>query len=269
MNEKIKYVFVILVYKNSSDLEDCILSIEKFVKSFRIIVVNAYYDEKTREDIQKISARYKCDFLNIENKGYSYGNNRGIEFANRKYNYDYVVISNPDIIIREFNEEILLSPSGYDIVAPEITAASGRKQNPMSIKRNVLSEYLEYKGFKHNNNALVVFGMLISKVSRIAYRLWYNIRNLSSYKIYCAHGSFVILSRKSVDTLFPVYDENMFLFAEEGVLAIKAARSSLSTGFWKGIKIDHKEDGSMKLSDIKMNDEVRKANIYFYEKYVK
>ncbi len=49
--------------------------------------------------IEKISFDHSYDFINIENRAYSYGNNIGIKHANEKYNYKYLVISNPDIII--------------------------------------------------------------------------------------------------------------------------------------------------------------------------
>lgn len=44
--------------------------------------------------------------MNVENKGYSYGNNRGIEYCHNNYEYDYIIISNPDIIIKKFDFKV-------------------------------------------------------------------------------------------------------------------------------------------------------------------
>ena len=263
--EKTKYVFVILVYRNTDDLTECLESIERQVKSFRVIVVNAFYDDKTATIVEEICNLHKCVFINIENKGYSYGNNRGIELANKLFEYEYVIVSNPDIIIEQFKDDLLRTEFEYNIIAPRITAASGRKQNPMAIRDCRFAQYLQYLGFKKGINLLVYVGIFISKSLNALNLL---VRNKTKpYRIYEAHGSFVIISKKAVETLYPLYDENMFLFAEEGVLASRAKHAGLLTCYYDDIHIKHKEDGSMKLGDFTINTELCKANIYCYEHY--
>lgn len=263
--EKTKYVFVVLVYRNTDDLTECLDSIESQVKSFRVIVVNAFYDDKTATKVEEICNLHKCVFINIENKGYSYGNNRGIELANKMFDYDYIIVSNPDIVVKQFKDDFLNPTFGYSIIAPRITAASGRKQNPMAIRECRFAQYLQYLGFKKGGYLLVYLGILISKILNSISLL---VRDKSKpYRIYEAHGSFVIISKKAVDALYPIYDENMFLFAEEGVLASKAKHAGLLTCYYDDIHIKHKEDGSMKLGDFIVNTELCKANIYCYEHY--
>jgi len=269
MKEKTKYVFVILVYKNTSDLLECIESIEDKVRSYKIIVVNAYYNDTTKSDVERIAYSHNCDFINIENRGYSYGNNRGIEIANNKYEYQYVVVSNPDIVIKDFDDEQINDKFEYDIIAPQIVAASGRRQNPMVIKKNKISEKLEYLGFKKRSSTLIYAGILLSKLCRWYHASIIRISSKAIYRIYEAHGSFVMISQRAISKLFPIYDENMFLFAEEGVLAARAQKEGFLTCYYDFIHIRHKEDGSMKLSNISVNEELRKANIYYYETYEK
>ncbi len=80
----------------------------------------------------------------------------------------------------------------------------------------------------------------------------------------------MILSKNAIETLgVRIYDEKIFLFAEESVLAYKAHKYGLTTIFDKRIRVDHKEDGSMKLGGIAVNKELSKANIYYYEHYVR
>lgn len=264
--EKFKYIFVILVYRNTKDLEECIQSIEDFLLSYKIIVVNAFYDEESMKAVRTIAENRGCVFIDVENKGYSYGNNIGIEFARKNYDYEYVIVSNPDITINKFDDSVIDQNFVYDIVAPKITAADGRLQNPMYVKKPFISEWLEYKGFKHQLLWLVRAGIFISKLKRAYYIRINSGKNL--YTIYGAHGCFVMLSKEAVDKLFPVYDENMFLFAEEMVLAIKSYKKGLKTCYYDGISIKHKEDGSMKLSDLKIYEELRKSNLYYYEHYI-
>lgn len=262
-----KYVVVVLVYRNVDDLVECISSVYKMIPDSKIIVVNSFYDEESKAEIMSVALENNCEFINVENKGYSYGNNRGIDYARLHFAYDYLIISNPDITIGRFDEQTIDKHTEYGIIAPKIITASGRLQNPMVIRRNKISESLEYKGFKNNKRLCVVMGIGISKSMRKINTILCKRKKLP-YQIYAAHGSFVIMRSSTIDKLYPVYDEHIFLFAEEGVLAYKAKKQDIKTGQFDGIIVNHKEDGSMKLSNLLINEELKKANEYFYETYV-
>lgn len=267
MKKRVKYVYVILVYRNMQDLEECLISIKSNVSSFQAIVVNAFYDEASMKTAKQIADKYYCDFLNIENKGYSYGNNRGIEFANNNYEYDYIVVSNADILIDSFDDKDLRC--ACEVIAPRITAASGSLQNPMAVYYSPIIEYIEYIGFKNNSKLFLYTGILLSKIIRTFYVFIAKYFNKKKYKIFAAHGSHVFISRKAVQKLWPVYDEKIFLFAEEGVLAQKCRKLNIPVFYNDNIKIFHKEDGSMKLSNFSINEELKKANLYYFETYIK
>lgn len=266
MVERLKYtyIFVILVYRNIDDLRECIDSIGANVRDFRIVVVNSFYDETSREVIAQVAAEKGCDFLNVENKGYSFGNNAGMRYAREHYDYDFIVVSNPDIVIQRFDDSRI---GDFDIVAPQIVAADGRMQNPMVVKECRLARILVYYGFKWNFSSLLFAGIALNKVRRVLSVRMH--RNGLPYRIYAAHGSFVLLKKQVVDALFPVYDERMFLFAEEDILALRAAQTGFAIWYVPDVVIRHKEDGSMKLADFSTNAELRKSNMYFYETYVK
>lgn len=266
--EYYKYIAVVLVYRNVDDLKECINSFLEKINSIKVIVVNAYYDDKSERLIREIAEESRSDYINIENKGYSYGNNSGIRYALSNYRFDYIIVSNPDIVIDTFNDKEIRQESGYDIYAPKIITISGRNQNPMSIIRNKASECLEYCGYKLRSSFFLLAGIGINKIIR-AVTILIKGQSKKPYKIYCAHGSFVILSKKAIEALNPVYDEKVFLFAEEGILAIRARRLGIATAQIDSIIINHKEDGSMKLSNISENEEMRKSNIYYYETYVR
>lgn len=261
----IEFVFVVLAYRNMDDLQELIDSISNRVNNYKIIIVNSFYDEASRKIAEKIALDNYCDFLNIENKGYSYGNNVGIEYAAKKYDFKYLIISNPDIVITEF--PINATTLKGDIIAPCIIARSGKYQNPMIVKRSKEAEWLIYQGFKMKNSFLLYSGIGINKVSR-EINLKLNSKK-KRYRIYCAHGSFLLLSKKAITRIGSrPYDENMFLFAEESVIAVKAQKCGLTTVYDKRIVVNHKEDGSMKLAGISVNKELSKSNIYYYEHYV-
>ncbi len=260
------YVFVILVYRNFEDLRECIESIQDKVMNYRIIIVNAYYDFESENNVKKIAETYDCDFLSEPNKGYSYGNNAGIKYASLNYHFEYIIVSNPDIVINKFPDNKYMG----DIIAPEIIAASGRTQNPMYIKYNNLTDWMVYRSFKNNQKWLLFVALGINKLVR-NYSCFLH-KDKNTYSIYAAHGSFVLLSNKAVTVLSAdggaVYDDNIFLFAEEMVLAAKARKLRLKTIFDKTISVFHKEDGSMNLSNISIQGELAKGNIYYYEHYI-
>lgn len=261
--EKIKYVAVILVYRNISDLEECVISMKSKLLSVKIIVVNSYYDDESMREIKKVAERLDCYFINVENKGYSYGNNVGIEFARKNYTFDYIIIANPDTVIVNFSD----SKTMYDLIAPQITTATGKQQNPMLVKRNKFSEYCIYQGIKTNKRIIFLFGVALNRLQReLAIR---NPFRKAPYEIYQAHGSFMLISAKAVEKLFPVFDENMFLYGEESVLAYRMKKMKITAYYTKDIKIFHKEDGSMKLADFSTNKELKKSNIYYYEQYAR
>ena len=260
------YIFVILVYRNIQDLSECIESIEKTVPNHKIIVVNSYYDDTTKADAQELAFNHQCEFINVENRGYSFGNNTGIEFAYNNFKFKYVFVSNPDIIIKSFSEEPLLNECR--IIAPQIIAADGKRQNPMAICENKFSEKLIYIGLKQGRNTVFKTGIILNKISKILAFIYMKLKSSKTIDIYSAHGSFVGLSYQVIRKLGPrLYDENMFLFGEEGVLAYKAKKADIKTVYTQDIVIYHKEDGSMKLGGFSVNDELKKANIYYYEHY--
>ncbi len=261
--KRYKYIVVVLVYRNADDLVECIESINANISSCRIVVVNAYYDDDSYKRIKSIADETDCDFINIENKGYGYGNNVGINHAKSNYDYEYVIIANPDTIIERFDDSGLKENRIY---APKIVSLRGIAQNPMVVKHSNMSEFMIYQGFKRNIRAFIAIGVLITKFNRALYR--YNKESNDNY-VYQAHGSFLILHQMVIDRLTPVYDEKMFLFAEEGVLALRAKQANIRTVYTEKIAIKHKEDGSMSIASFDINDKLRESNIYFYETYCK
>jgi GT2 family glycosyltransferase len=81
-----------------------------------------------------------------------------------------------------------------------------------------------------------------------------------------AHGAFVIYSRDIFDKIGLPYDENMFLFAEESLLAHVLWEKQITIIMTKDIKILHYEDGSMNAANVRQEEERKKSIIYYYEK---
>ncbi len=266
--KKYEIIYVVVVYRNTEDLISLIQSINKFNSDFKIIVVNNYYDDESMKKCQKIALDKDCDFINVPNGGYGFGNNRGIEYANQNYDYNFIIISNPDIEIKKFNVDEITKFDNL-VLGPIITTKMGKYQNPYWLFNNRTSEWLIYKGYLIKERIIVYLGIALNKVIREIFLKYFIKSNKKQFKVFALHGSFVIFSKKVIKKIGLPYDEEMFLFAEEAYLAHLLKRHGVISHLTKSIEVLHKEDGSMSVSDNNEKNEVRKSIMVYYPKVKK
>lgn len=264
--DKCDVVFCVLAYKNSMDLQEFIASVYKECRfKYRIIVVNSYFDDETLNAIKVVADNYKCDFLNVPNNGYGAGNNKGIEFAIKKYGFSFLVVCNPDTIVKNFDMNSVIEYKTEEVIlAPNVVCASGKRQNPAIGKYSAKALKLICSGYKKDKKLTLYRGLAINKINRLLFLLK---KKNSGKRIFQAHGSFVIFSRSALEKLMPVYDENIFLFCEEMDLAFKARANNVETIYIPEIDIYHKEDGSMKLTNLNIYNEEKKSCLYCSQKW--
>lgn len=267
-NNKIyyKYIFIVLLYRNMTDVLDLIASIQEKVSNFHVILVNSFYDDNTENEAKKIVEHNKCcSFFSVENHGYGVGNNAGIQYAYEYFNFDFIIISNPDIVIRKFDESVLLDSSVKAIYAPKIISCDYKRQNPNWAFHSDILEYFQYLACKKNNFLLDYSVIAILKLLRVLYGWLADCFNYQRIRVGNAHGSFVIISHAALQELVPLYDENMFLFYEEVYLGHRAFCADVPTYYIKNVVINHKEDGSMRIANVNTRKEAHKSVIYYYE----
>ncbi|WP_201319176.1 MULTISPECIES: glycosyltransferase family 2 protein [unclassified Paenibacillus] len=260
-----KYVFVVLVYRNMDDLEEFINNIRSHKLDTEIIIVNSYYDEDSSNICFNIANKNNCRILNVENKGYGYGNNRGIEYANKHFKYEYLIVSNPDILIKRFDENAISRLKGK-VIGPIIKTLSNKDQNPYWYLNNPISEWLIYFGYKNRSKFIVYSGIAINKVVREIFLKIYRRNNRIDKKVFALHGSFVIFSSDVLNVIGLPYDEEMFLFAEEAHLAHLLKTKNMDSFITKGVEVLHKEDGSISMGKIDEKSFIRDSVIKYYEK---
>jgi GT2 family glycosyltransferase len=112
-------------------------------------------------------------------------------------------------------------------------------------------------------------GFALYKFQRILFLKRFNKLSYNNEKIMGAHGSFVIYSRDIFDKIGLPYDENMFLFAEECLLAHVLKSKGINTIMTKDIQVLHHEDGSMNEANIRQMEEQKKSITYYYDKLYK
>lgn len=257
------FVFVVLIYRNYSDLKELMSSICQKIDSFKCIVVDAFYDSDTSNEIKKICLDRDADYLRIENKGYSFGNNFGIEYALKTYSFEYLVVSNPDIVIKNMPLNVIKHYKNC-VLGPKIINLRKKNQNPMYYRNCVCSSWFIYKGLKTNTKIVFFFGLFLNKILKKLHCLFNLFKK--SIEVYQLHGSFIIFHKNVLKKNYPVFDNNMFLFAEESCLAFVLKQNSIKSFYDKRIEVAHKEDGSMKFRN-DISAFMRDSNIYFFENY--
>lgn len=260
---KYDFVFVVLVYRNTDDLKDFFANFT--LPNSKVVVVNSFYDKMSEIVFKRIAEDNDADYIRVPNKGYGAGNNRGIEYALQHYDFQYLVVSNADIIIKDLKLEIVQN-YGDAIIAPEIRNANGKRQNPSSpFTPSKLREYLHYWMITGKHYKIIWLLFVWSRLTKI---FFYSICRWKK-TIFSAHGSFLILPKGVLNHLVPLYDESMFLFNEEEHIGRLAASKCIKTYYAEDIKIYHKEDGSMKIANVNQMEQAGRSYKIYYEKWIK
>lgn len=262
------FVFVVLAYRNSSDLEDFFQSLVDVEGTFKVIVVNSYYDDESLRRIKEVSMKYDAAFISAENKGYGTGNNIGIKYAIDNYEFRYITVCNPDILVNKFSAKDFEFDNS--VIVPSVICGRGVDQNPFLSRRIALRDKLLYKGYISNSRICLFFATLVTRISKVLFILWKNIfnRNNSPVKVYAGHGSCLIFPYAVIKDHLPIFDENIFLFHEEQDIANRFRKENISFYYCPKIHIYHKEDGSMDMVPSRvMEGHSKDSFIYVYNKW--
>lgn len=264
MKKKTDIVFIVLVYRNYNDLKDLYISLTKNVKArFELVVVDAFFSNETSKKIIELSEELSCFYLFSQNGGYGYGNNRGLEFADKMFDYKYICICNPDTVLKT---EISIEQFENEVcIAPRIITARGKNQNPYWAYENSLSERLIYQGYKKERKMCTYFGVILNKLLKGLFLVENKYGNKK--QIYACHGSFFFLNASFIKNHLPLFDERMFLFYEEAYLARVLKNNGDKIKYDRNIVIYHKEDGSMNIAQIKEYPHLKDSYILYYERY--
>jgi len=264
--DKFDFVFIILCYRNTHDLQMFLQSASAISGKCRFIIVNSYFDEETKKSFEHIARLAGCDFINVPNNGYGAGNNRGIEIAKERYRFDYLIVCNPDIEFLSFSKYSILNMTDC-IIAPNIKTLTGKAQNPFMSHSNPLFELIQFYALKMESKPLLYFGIAFNKILRECSNFYHKLLKAKKRRIYAAHGSCIIFGNEALQKIDIPFDENIFLFCEEFDLARIAKEKNICTYLISDLSILHKEDGSVIFLDTGISSLHKKSFIYYYEKW--
>ena len=268
--------FIILHYKNIKDTIECIESIRKLKtkKSVSIIVVDNH--TLSKEELKKIKEYTEDVILLKENIGFAKANNKGCEYAVKKYHPDFLVVINNDTILSQDNfiDQIytIYKETSFDMLGPCIHCKEGsgsvNPYNPLKNKEEVKQEKsYQQKLIKYYQNPLLYYLLTLAIKIKGVFKHREPMRNGRERKANVAlHGCAIIFSQKYYEKFADVFYPNTFLYHEESFLYLRVKENNLISVYDPSIEIIHKEGASLSKE---MNNNERKKLLFRTKEIIK
>lgn len=253
-------VFIILNYNSYKLTEKLALKISKMNIVNNVVIVDNCSTDSSFEYLLKLN-NDKIDVIKSDkNGGYSYGNNYGARYS-EKYNPDILFISNPDVDIEEESiAKIIECFKRYNY-----SLLSGIE---FDIDDKISSRPI-WKKMKYINDLMdcyIVSRKLIANKKNIAIEYDKEVQKVEVVK-----GSFFAVRYKDFMEVNG-FDENVFLFCEERIIARKMIDHNKSIGIVTDAKYNHNHSASIndryksKAEKMKL---LYKSRLYYNKKYNK
>ena len=248
-----------MVILNYNDYETTSKYIE-MIKDYKVINNIVIVDNNSSDDSFNKLSKIKNDKISViktdKNKGYAYGNNYGIKYLDKHSRVDYIIISNPDIILEEKViirlKKDLDNNEDISLVAPVINELGIVKRGwrlPL-VKDEILSN-INYYHRKVKKNL---------EYNEDKYR-----GNLT--KVDVVSGCFFMI-RKDILNLVGNFDETTFLYYEENILGIKLKNIDKKTFIDNEVSVTHDLSVSVDKSFNSINKyKMLKESQKYYAKY--
>jgi hypothetical protein len=240
------------------------INTKKFIKSilgYKIISYIAIVDncstDNSYTELEKIVSDRVILLSNDSNKGYGSGINLGSKYLMEKCGVSNIIVSNTDIIINSEDDLIeLISYLKDDIalIGPVVVENGGVNRgwkipsiwddvllNFPVIHRRIRKKILFYKDECYNDKTTVVEAL---------------------------SGCFFII-RADVLKQVDFFDENIFLYYEENVLAVKLKKAGFKSIIVNGINVVHNHSVTIdnSINRIKKYKILKKSQKYFHKNY--
>lgn len=239
--KKPKIGIVILNYKSYDLTIHCLNLLNKVIyPNFFVVVVDNFSPNLSfkflQEYVNGVNLNYDVEVISSDkNGGYSYGNNIGIKNAESKQ-ADYILIMNNDI---EFDNDFL----------NRMVHVINQHENATMIGPGVIENKKSIE-VPHRLNRIKAIGFIFEHLF-FPLKLINNVimrKRLDKYthpiNVYSVKGCCFIIKVKDFKKV-NYFDENIFLFGEEFILAEKLYKNNMEVLFAPYIKVYHKHSATI------------------------
>ena len=229
------------------------------IKSYRIIDHIVVVDNNSKDHSYDLLKEYESDKIDVikaeHNKGYSYGNNIGCKHLIKKYKVDYVIVSNPDIIVE--SEVITAMKKEMD------------KNDDITVLSPVIHEldHLQ-RGWK----LPTYYGEMITICNtKQRFHKKYGLYNEEHYntklsKVDVVSGCFFMIRAKVLKSI-GYFDEGTFLYYEENILGNILKKKGYNTYVLNDVSCIHNLSVSVDKSINKINKyKILVHSLMYYER---
>ena len=247
------FSYIILHYKNINETIECLTSLYELSQDSHFIVVD---NNTLSSNDEKLIKRFTNDIIKLDkNYGFVKANNKGINYAKKKYNSDFYVIINNDVIIKQkdFENNIINDYKKYkfDMLGPKIDSPTKESVNPfpaIKTKDELINEINKCKKLIkiYNNSFLTILLKTYIKIKSIFVK-HKKLKNGDKllFKV-PLHGCGIIFSKEYIDKYKDAFYNETFLFHEEEFLFNRTIKDNLISIYDPDIEIYHKEGTSLK-----------------------
>lgn len=253
----------IFVIDNGSDENKRKKLIEEMKKkSATILYEKDIYGFKL--DIKGINNKFYLLILLEKNYGYGKGNNYGLKLA-CSLGYGYSLISNNDIKIIDKNvlEELIKgikSNKRNAWAAPKIISYNGRQHGPYE-----KFDFIKYSFFVYGIFYPFYFLFKKKKYENKAESIL-NMFNNEQLEPWWTIGCFIFFSNAAIEKI-NFFDENIFLYFEELVIAEKFKQKAFMLKYLPNISVFHEHNYSADGYNFKKKYIEINSLLYFYKNY--
>ena len=203
---------LVLNYNDSSTTVQFVERLESLPCARRILVVD---NHSTDDSLKKLSSLQNDKIIVVQTKkngGYGAGNNWGVRYLHEHFKSDYILLSNPDVIVTnevcEQLEIFLRNNQDYALAAPFMLNAQKERQYNTAFRIPSKWEYI------------LSIDLFLSKLTGSFYYKDIKEERKTIKNVGSVTGSMFLMRTKDMLD-YGMYDENIFLYCEELVLGIK------------------------------------------------
>lgn len=248
--------FLMVNYNDYANVKKMIDRISAFQVIDKIVIVDNHSTDDSLDKMKELESEKIIVLESARNGGYGYGINIGVKYLNQIDPDCYIIISNTDIVI-DSEKDICTLLETFDcdtaVVAPMIKEHTGYNcgwKVPTPWQDIVLSIPGIYKKYQR----------------KLHYRVETIQNNIT--EVEAVSGSFFLI-KGSVLERVGYFDENIFLYYEENVLATKLQQIGKKTVINGNIEVFHNHSVTIDKvhTSIQKYENLKKSQYYFQKVY--
>lgn len=263
------YCFLVLHYKQTSVTIRCVESILKF-NEIKVII----YDNGSNDNSDEyLRALYRNDnrvdvISSKSNDGFSRGNNKGYDYIKSKYYFDYLIVTNNDIVFTQsdFLDELKIIGSKFDhlVIGPDIRGFGNNSvhqsplMNRIRERDEIKKDLFRYKLISKFTFLYLAYSKILNKKNKKSRRKTIEYNTIQEGV--CLSGSCLIFKKEYFNFYNTLFSPETFFYHEEEIMSHKLKKDGHNQLYHPDLFVYH--DHSISTNSIFKN-KIKKAKFRY------